>query len=246
MVRACTPWVVLKRDGDGSVSVGGLKSHDQIWREIKLEQYLASHGPDEDIDLQRLHDATTMFGSILGGIRCHRSKNAWLASYIHSGHEDEWSNRARKLVVARRYDAIWYRLDKLAAALEPRFRFGQSAWNRILHIPIDMSRPIEEQLERARPRLTQARDYLYRYTRKGPPRDRTRTVWRDVYAFLLAEISGRSVSEIGQEVFPAEDKRSREAKVRMILGRVRSLARRIDFPSAHAKLSPPAKSTTPP
>src|SRR3989442_9404065 len=41
---------------------------------------------------------------------------------------------------------------------------------------------------------------------------------------------------IGQEVFPAENKRTREAKVRMILGRVRSLARRINFPRAHAKL----------
>jgi hypothetical protein len=245
LIRLCTPHIVVQRFEKGVIGLGFAMDSAQIWREFMLYKYLKAHGPDEDIDLQRLQDATSVMGSIEGGIRCHRTKDTWIASYVHSRLEDKWSKKARTLLVGRGPNDVWERLDDLVAALEPRHKLKKSMWNRIFYIPIDMSRPIDEQLEAVRPRLTGAREYLYRYTRHGPPRDRSRTVWRDVYVFLLVKICGKTVAQIGEEVFPAEDKRSREKKVRAILGRVRTLARKVDFPTTHAQLSPPAKFSTP-
>jgi len=236
-VRACTPCVLQERSADGSLRVGPLMSHDQIRREITLKEYLNTHGPDETLNLQRLADANDPDGAP----SCYTVNDAWLLA--HRGHieYDSWFSKIRMLLDTTNRADLYDSLDDLVAHLDPFFQ-PRLNWGCVLHVPINMTKPIEAQLERLRPYLVEARDYLYRFTRKAPPRDKSRTTFRDLYIYLLATVAGWHSSRIADEVFPTERKRERRLKVTQVIRTVARAARTAKFqPRPSLKgIDPPA------
>jgi hypothetical protein len=226
VVRACLPRVVLRRESTGTVSVGRTLSDEQIWREIRLREHLQRNAPEKGIDIQHLRDATLIPSSL----RCVRSGDRWFASYRQFTKYDEWANKALRYLVQGKHKALFSRLHELAATLDPRLAYSAEVSRRVLYVPIDLGLPIEQQLAALQPELQEAREYLYRFTSSGPTRDRMRTVWRDIYAFILRDVGGRTIAEIGEEIFPLEVKETRESKVTSILSRIRVAARSIGFP----------------
>jgi hypothetical protein len=218
--------MVLKRESTGRVSVGCTLSHEQIWREIRLREHLQRNTPEKGIDIQHLRDAAL----IPSRLRCVRSGDRWFASYGHATKYDEWANKAFRFLVQGKHKALSSRLQELAGTLDPRLAHSAELSRQVLYVPINLGLPIERQLAALQLELQEARKYLYRFTASGPTRDRMRTVWRDVYAFILREVGGRTIAEIGEELFPREVKETREAKVTSILTRVRTAARSINFP----------------
>jgi len=233
-IHACTPFVVLSRKPDGSCSLGAVMEAAEVIREIKLKQYLESHSPDKEIDLQHLRDAEL----ISNNPHCYRVKDLWLLSLRRSRSYDDWARKAMKLVYEAGRPDTDLLVDKLAAALDPRLDIFRPAWSRILHIPVDLSQPIGTQLERINPALTEIRDYLYRFTTQPPPRDRIEFIWRDVYIFLLAQLAGKSIAQIAEEIFPDAHRKTRYDKVDLIVRKVQKAADR-----AGVTIPPPSSET---
>ncbi len=237
-VRACTPIVVLHRNKEGGCSIGPILRLGQMWREIKIREYFHAQGPNTKIDLQRLADASLMIG---GDLYCYRLHNTWLLALRGHIPRDSWERKAARLLRSEQYKKLSLRLRDLVTKLEPRLS-GRIEWNQVLHVPIDMTRPIEKQLDRIRPSLVEAQEYLYRYTRTSPPRDKTGTTWRNIYIWLLATVANRSAASIGEEVFPNEDRRSRRLKVNQIVRTVNNAAAAVglQFHPQMKKIRPPA------
>lgn len=241
-IRACTPVVLRSRTPDGSLSVGSVMGEDQIWREIRLKEHLEAHGPDEAISLQRLADASDRIGQL----RCYRVNDAWLLAYRGHIPYDAWFNRILSLLHSHERRDLFNTLDRLVDQIDPLLS-SRLHWDRVLHVPVDMTKPIEGQLARIRSYLVEAREYLYQYTRKSPPRDKTRTTWRDVYIYLLAGVADWHPSKIAEKVFPKEGRRSRQLKAAQIIRMVDRAAKAVGFtvePPVN-KLDPPAKISTP-
>lgn len=197
----------------------------EVFRELVLREHLATHGPDSELDIQHLRD-TLLFP---GGLRCHRVGDHWLASAPFHYPLDDWANKVMRLLRGKGHRHFFDRLTDLYAAMDSRPKASASRQKWILYVGIDLAYPVEDQLRRLQPGLAEARTYLYRFTGKGPPRDKQRTAWRDIYAFVQRDVFGQSTVDIAAELFPREHRVSRATKVRTILAHVRPLARSIRF-----------------
>jgi|GEM_PF-7073615 hypothetical protein len=215
----------------------------EIYREIILKEYLESHLPDKEIDLQHLRDAEL----ISNNPRLYHVKNLWLLSFRRSRLFDDWARKAKRLVYEAGHPDTDMLVEKLASALDSRLDIFHPAWSRVLHVPFDLSLPIRDQLEHINSTLTGIRNYLYRFTTQPPPRDRIEFVWRDTYVFLRSALQGSSVAEIAEEVFPSDRKESRQVKVRQILRKVNLAVKkaRIILPPVKVKIDPPANLNPP-
>ena len=237
-VRACTPIAVLHRNSEGGCSIGPVMGLGQMFREIKLREYLKAHVSDTKIDLHRLANASLM---IAGDLYCYRLEDTWLLALRGHIPRDSWERKSAKLLRSEQYKKLSHSLRDLVTKLEPRLS-GRIEWNQVLHVPIDMTRPIEKQLNKIRPQLVEAQEYLYRYTRKAPSRDKTGTTWRNIYIYLLATVASRSPKSIAEEVFPNEDWRSRQLKVNEIVRAVSNAAATVglQFHPQMKEIDPPA------
>lgn len=234
-VRVCTPFMVRSRGANGAITTGPLLSRDHLRREVYLHRFLEARGPDAHIDLQRLHDATES----VDDLHIYHDK-LWFLPRRWSEEFDAWANKIRGLWVEKRLPWDLATVDQLAEAIDPRLKIEPSDLSKTLYIPVDLTRPIDEQLERLGWTLKEIKAYLYRFTRKGPPRSKTRNVWRDIYIYLLKVACGSAVSAIAEEVFPKESGRSRELKVRQIVNKVGRAARAVGpVLRPDDKLSPP-------
>lgn len=195
-----------------------------IARDIYLQRYLNEPGPDLDIDLRRYREGSQLVGDPLAiGLRDGR----WFAAHWNLIPYDEWTNKALQLVAHDPDVGTIRDVWNLGAALEPRWSRMRVDSSQILHVAFDMRRPIQPQIADAQRKLSSIRDYLYRFTKTGKPRDKSENTWRDVYIFMLAKGKRVKVKEIAAEFFPRHDHASRELNVYRIIRRVAQAAARV-------------------
>src|SRR5262249_31495994 len=152
--------------------------------------------PDEDIDLARLAEAPGF-----GRFRVGRMGSCWAMPFSTSWGYDEWAQKLHKgCFFIEDKPGVLY-MD-IARSLDPRLGSAAFNWSQIIHVPFNFNFPLERQWDDALPVLRGIRTYLYRFTKKRPPRSKSANVYRNVYVFLLAEMKCWSVAKIGVEVFP--------------------------------------------
>ena len=225
-IRACIPTMLYERTSR-RLGARPLTTPGVVERELHLDEYLASHGPDERIDLK--HAESRAF--IIDEWHVHRGKSGnWqIPMRLGKGFKlDEWGFKISDL---RRVNvkARGMRDTGMASVLVDTPRSLEEVKERMLYVPFDLGRALDDQLERARTRLREIQLYVHRFTGKGVSKDKRGNLWRDMYIYYLRETTPKTISEIAREVFPDQDKDSASYNVKQILRRVRRTLTAADF-----------------
>ena len=216
-VRACIPFGVVHRGPKGGEHIGIAVGCDRVQREIYLNDYLSHHGPDSDVDLHHA-DASAGLGDQWF---VNKTGDRWaLPQRFPSARRDDPYGRLL-FEFRNRHPEHRGRCLEVMAALDSRLGDDAKLSDRFLNVPIDLRRPIDEQLERAGAVLKDVREYLYRFVKGGAPRER-KNLTRDTYIYLLREIEELSAADIAARIFSHEIKKSRIHKVHVILQQVRA------------------------
>ena len=214
VVRVCTPgW---PKRISGRLVLWPLVSLSEMQREAYLEDYLEAHGPDDTIDVSHV-TGKGRFGTDWN-VMCSKAMSSIRPSYQRT--IDDW--RRRIGVLRRQWPRSRRRLHfRIADVIDPTWGLVSADNDRTIYVGVDLRLAVEAQLKEAQQRLLELRRYLYRFTQKVLPRDRSENLWRDIYIVLLLEIEGNSVAEIGEEVFPKHKRKSREYNVRQIIRKMK-------------------------
>ncbi len=215
-VRACAPYMGLQPSELSKV--GSVIGSDEVLRVLYLRRYLKKHGPDSTIDLDRITDADPEGHAF----RLQKVRGAWFRALDQVDTLDEWYGKLLEVWPDKPTELAKVSPADIARTLDSRFMRSDDPRQRVLYVPFDLAEPIEEQIKAAQSEMIRIRDYLAQFLAGPLSRSRSRTLWRDIYLYALADWQQRSVAEIGKIVFPNEKQKSREKKVGERVRKVRS------------------------
>jgi hypothetical protein len=224
-VTACILGGILERNERSSQS-GTLLSEEDLMLELYLRSYIEDAGHLDDLDLECLVNAPFMTRPV------GKSNAAYLTSRQARHRRGEWEQKADRLGFRLQGTRKGLHSGDIARAFDPRLGVKLLAANRYLYVPFELSLPLQEQWEETLPWLDRLADYAYRFTRVKRPRRRP-NMYRDIYIFLSVAVERRSVFSVGRELFPKEQRLSRETKVRAAVRQVRAVVRKagIELPT---------------
>jgi hypothetical protein len=219
-ISACLVAGVTERRGSAA-AFGSLMSEVELLRELYLKFYLEDHPALDDLDLECLVKAPLMLRRVesLNGTYMTSRGTEWRRG------DDEWEDKARRLSLRIQEPRAGFLSSDIAWAMDPRLGPKALARNRFLAVPFDLSRSLQEQWKSVFPWLDDLADYAYRFTKTKRPRHRPNT-YRDIYIYLSVRLAGKRVAAVGYEVFPGEQPKSRQEKVRLVVRTVDRIVKR--------------------
>ncbi len=231
-ITACMLGGVTERTAKGW-RFGTLISEQDLMRELYLGRYLEEFGPLSDLDLECLVAAPLMLRNV------QKTGQLYLSSLHARWHSDAWEQRADELSFRIQGQRPGFLSSDIARACDPRRGDKMMSRNRFLFVPFDLSLSLEQQWADVLPWLDKLASYAYRFTTVKRPRRRS-SLYRDVFMFLSVVVEGRTVFSVARELFPADERLSREKRVREAVRKIGNVVRksRIALPQSRGGAMP--------
>lgn len=218
-VSACVQTGVVARAPE-SAQVASSMSEEELFREVFLRFHVEKHGLTDNLDLEVVKSAPTF-----GEFQIGRAGESYLMQMTVRRNVTEWETRVRLLSREIQGNRPGFLGIDIARAADPRLGSGAFRPNQVLFVPFNLSLPLREQWEEILPPLDGIADYAYRFTSVKRPR-RRENVYRDAYIFLSVKVAKRSIFFVGRDVFPSEQRQSREKKVHEVVRQMLAVVRR--------------------